>query len=302
MRLDRRLQVRGRGKSDVPVGGDAGGGRLVAKVVMSGFVASSDVIPAYGRAVLSEGDVQALYERKLLREVPLIGNHDERNKIEGRELAVELRRTSTGALGVWVEVEMDDEQAKGYGGWSIGWLEDVYQPGPDDRGPLLRFAADAAHFSDDERDAVVADLRRGFRVHGGRYFQLGLGPPATVILMMIDEIIRAMPAAVLTGLLFEALRRLLPNGDRTSPSLFKFNVVKNHDGTEVRGILETDDPSTLRAAIDSLRDLADAPPGHYERKEAGWEPIGHPSTKTSRSKRSAKSRRSSPGRKKTRQR
>ena len=57
---------------------------------------------------------------------------------------------------------------------------------------------------------AVAVLRREFYVGGGRYYQLGEEHPATVIFALLDETLRAFPAALLAALVVEAFRGLLP--------------------------------------------------------------------------------------------
>lgn len=246
----------------------------MTKAIATGFIASSDYIPVYGRSVLDEDAIRKMFAQYRTHGVPMVGNHDERNVIDGRVLTVELRRTPDGGLGIWAEVEVDEAQMAEYHGWSIGWFEDNYRAPDTDPRPLVRFGADASHFTDEERDQVAAILGERFRVVGGRYYQLGLEPPATVVLMLVDQAIKGFPDAVLVSLLFAGLRKLLPRTARSAPTLFKFNVVKTPDATEVRGILETSEPEALRDALTGLKDLADTPAGHYELDEHLWRPIG----------------------------
>ncbi len=117
-------------------------------------------------------------------------------------------------------------------------------------------------------------LGRQFQVAGGRYYQLGIEPPATAALMLLDETIKELPAALLAALLFEGLRHLLPHDGRKAPTLFKFSVLKKHARSETRGVLETSDPEVLRSAVDGLRGLADSPQGHYELADGVWRPVG----------------------------
>ena len=232
------------------------------KTVLTGFIATSDVIPFYGKAVLSEENVRSIYKTYQDQGIPMIGNHDERNVVEARVLSVDLRRTPTGALGVWVEVEFDDEaDVAGYGGWSIGWFENNYQPADGDPRPVIRFGADAAHFTDEERDRAAAELGKVFAVSGGRYYQLGLDGPAAVVLMVAAETIRSIPANVLGNLVYDALRHLIPSGLRTKPTLFKFSV--RNGSSETRGVLETSDPELIREAIHTFGALVDSPSGMY---------------------------------------
>ena len=246
----------------------------MAKVIVTGFVASSDYIPVYGRAVLGEDDVRTIFDHLDTKHVPIIGNHDERNVIDARVVSRELRQTPGGGLGIWTEVEVDEDQVAAYHGWSIGWFEDNSRSLKSDSRPAIKFGADAAHFSDEERDQVVAVLGRQFQVVGGRYYQLGIDPPATVALVLLGEMIKALPAAGVAHLLFEGLRHLLPHGARTVPSLFKFSLLREEGRSEARGVLETGDPEMLRTALAGLRSLADSPAGHYEMIDGTWRPVG----------------------------
>lgn len=246
--------------------------------VVSGFIASSEYIPVYKRAVLSEDDIRLIFAQYQARGVSLIGNHDERNVVDGRVLSVELRRTGGGGLGVWVEVEVEEGLLAQYHGWSIGWFENNYQVSDEDPRPIVKFGADAFHFTDEEREEVAAVLAERFKVVGGRYFQLGIDPPATVVLWLIDETLKGLPSGVLVALLMGALGRLLPKGSRSVPTLFKFSVLRTPEATETRGVVETSEIEVLRDALAGLKDLADNPPGHYELDGRVWRPVGQQSS------------------------
>lgn len=256
----------------------------MSREVVAGFIASSDYIPVYKRAVLSEDDIRQIFAQHQTTGVPMIGNHDERNVVDGRVLSVELRRTGGGGLGIWAEMEVEEGQLAEYHGWSIGWFENNYQVSDADPRPVVRFAADASHFTDEERDEVAGILGEQFKVVGGRYFQLGIDPPATVVLWLIDETVKGFPSGLLVALLLGALGRLLPQGARSAPTLFKFSVLKTPEATETRGIVETSEIEVLRDALAGLKDLADNPPGHYELDGHVWRPVGQrPSAKQVRS-------------------
>jgi hypothetical protein len=140
----------------------------MAKTVQ-GFIATSGFVPLYGRAVLSEEDVRTIYERIKAGGIPITPHHDERNTPAARYRTIELRRTPTGDLGVWAEVEFENEaEAAKYGGWSIGWFADTDTGDEQDPRPPVRFGADVFHFTDDEREAAAAPLRSVFQVLGGR--------------------------------------------------------------------------------------------------------------------------------------
>jgi hypothetical protein len=88
------------------------------------------------------------------------------------------------------------------------------RPGAAERSSPHQFGADAAHFTDEERALAAQRLGEAFEVYGGRYYQLGLDSPATVVLLLLAETLRTVAPEVLGHVLFEALRHLLPNRAR----------------------------------------------------------------------------------------
>ena len=166
------------------------------RVIASGFLATSDVVPEYGEAVLSEDDVRALHRAYSTSSVPMYSNHDPSKVIPVNSVTADLRRTDTGSLGVWIEVEIDEaDWDPSFTGWSFGWFREEVSPAPESLRPPIQFGADPALFTLEEREAL-ASLQKVFNVRGGRYYQFSAVTdqhPATVILVLLAETLRAVP-------------------------------------------------------------------------------------------------------------
>jgi len=244
------------------------------RIVAEGFLVTSDVVPFYGEAVLDEEDVRRIYETYSTQPVPMYANHNPAQVIDTETRLVELRRTEAGSLGVWVEVAMDEaDWSPEYKGWSVGLFKDDFAALENDSRPVVRFGADAARFTPEEREAAADVLMRTFNVVGGRYYQFSELPPATVVLLMLIETVRALPVEVLGNLVYDALKGLLPNKSRSEQTTFTFSF-RDRD-REVRGSVTTSSEDVLRDVVGTFRDLVAKETRHhvYDPANQSWNKV-----------------------------
>jgi hypothetical protein len=130
---------------------------------VGGFLVTSGPVPAYGGVRLPEAEVRGIY-RQIQEGTPLVAQHDERLPLRSADLTrLELRRTSNGHLGVWIEMEVDAREWERAGGdllrgWSVAVISG--RPGGSEPGrtaPLVQVAVDAS-FPEEVLRKVERDL------------------------------------------------------------------------------------------------------------------------------------------------
>lgn len=81
-------------------------------IIVDGFVITNNRVAAYGGVQVSEEELSRIADQIRHSGVPMLANHDERLRLKPRLLNVDVRPTPSGALGVWVEFETDEEAWK----------------------------------------------------------------------------------------------------------------------------------------------------------------------------------------------
>jgi hypothetical protein len=85
----------------------------MGRIIVDAFIVTTDLVTAYGGVEFPEEEMLRIADRIRRDGLPMLGNHDERLRLKPRLLDVDVRRTRSGALGVWVEFEIDEEAWKG---------------------------------------------------------------------------------------------------------------------------------------------------------------------------------------------
>src|SRR6266436_4961718 len=121
----------------------------MSTIIIKGFIASTNPVTSYGGVALPE---EAMYRiAKEIRDgnMPMHAHHDERHLLNPHLLVVDLRRTDTNHLGVWIEFDIEEQEWEQYGslnGFSIAVVSDFTRPDPTDTKPALRIYADAGYY------------------------------------------------------------------------------------------------------------------------------------------------------------
>ncbi len=242
---------------------------------VAGFITTSEPIPAYGGMTLAPDLMPQLAEDLRAGRVPLTLQHDARRRLDPRLLHVDVRETDKGALGVWVEFEVDEEEwpaADDYHGFSIAVVGNPVEPDPSSDKPILMLAADAGHFDEETYQAAVAQLHPYFAVGGGQLYQFSEIVPAKVVVDLVVATLAAIPANLIASVLYDVLktRFLKPKGVRET--VFSFTIREGDRSTQAH--LETGDAEVLGQALATVRDLAmhkePARSFEFDRKKHEW--------------------------------
>ena len=118
---------------------------------------------------------------------------------------VELRKTPSGSVGIWVEFDVDEEEWNRLGhigGFSVAVIEPVQddQPVVDLGKPELKLVVDAGLLDAETFKRVREELSVHFRVSGGLLYQFSIIPPVKVIIEISVATLVSLPAGVLEQL------------------------------------------------------------------------------------------------------
>lgn len=188
-------------------------------------------------------------------------------------ISAEIRPTQDGTLGVWVEVDVDEnEWERGGGDLLRGWSVTLTQPflqGPAEGAPHVELNVDAAHFLEEDIEAAARELSSHFSVEVRRMYQFSVVPPPNIYLLASLDALRDLAIAVVGAAFYDGLRHLLrPRDAERSVFTFRFR----EGDREVSARIETNSEEALRQAIDKMPELADSPEDDYsyDADEGEW--------------------------------
>ncbi len=232
--------------------------------VIQGFLATSDPLKAYGGVALAP---KAIYEiAQSIRDgnMPLRAHHNESYLFNPRIINVDVRETKTGKLGVWAELEIDEQEwevLKDLGGFSIAVVSDFFEPDPTNSKPAIKIYTDAGHYSEEDFGASIEELEKHFAVGGGRLYQFNILPPAKIIIDFAQNILQAIPPNLISSWLYDALKPLLlhlrlkkamSQTTEQSPTAVTLLRVASEDQLIDLFQIRTNDPEVLKSALDTF--------------------------------------------------
>jgi hypothetical protein len=250
----------------------------MGRITVNAFIVTTDAVTAYGGVQFPEEELQRIADQIRRGGLPMIGNHDERLQLQPRLQNVDVRPTRSGALGVWVEFEIDEEAWKaaekamgGIGGFSVSVVEAYMEAQGDPSKPFVQIASDAAHFDDSLRDEVAEALRPNFDVKSSRLYQFAESPPAKVIIefgVPLLILIQSVGINVFSSALWDGLKLFLQE-KRAKVAKFTYFVftMRRADGTHVRCFMRTADEKVLKHALDKMREIANSSGSTFEYDE-----------------------------------
>ena len=225
--------------------------------VVGRFLATTDPFTAYGGTVqFSEQQLRRLAATLQEGEVPGRINHDDRYRLPGRLIKVELRATETGSLGLWVEHEVPVAEAntlKEYGGMSPALAVKWVELGADPDKPFLGLYVDAGYDPVAVREAAET-LQAHFRVSVHKLFQFSELPALKAIIELTWATLQAMTPSIFAAMFYDGLKSLLPFRTRpqeTRPATFVLKT-RDADGNTAEAILQTSDPEMLKLGLQIL--------------------------------------------------
>jgi hypothetical protein len=255
----------------------------MGRIIVDSFIVTTDPVPVYGGVQFPEEELQRMADQIRHGGLPMLANHDERLRLKPRLLDVDVRRTDSGALGVWVEFEVDEEAWRaaeeavgGFRGFSISVVEAYLEAQGDPSKPFVLIASDAAHFDDSLRDEVAEALRPHFDVKSTRLHQFAESPPAKVIVELgvpLLILIQSVGVNVFSSALWDGLKLFLQEKQAKVAKLTYFVfTMRRADGTRVRCFLRTADGEVLKHALDKMTEIANSPSSalDYDEEQDRW--------------------------------
>jgi len=252
------------------------------------IIAGTGVIPAFGRALLEEDDLQRLAEQLMGQRVPMFTEHDLDRPVDVTVVRTAVRDGPEGDRRLYVEYDVPDEQAEVFRetkGMSIGfsrWLAGA----PDDEADSGLWV-DPTRFNQYELVVALQRLNRaGFTPAGGAYFQLAETPPATVVFDFLFVAAQQIGWAIVANAIYDGLKVLLHREHKTR---FRFRIHKDKD--TVTAEVETASEAGLKTGVRALKELDAENGGLFVREAGKWRKAGtgkraRPGAKKARKKKS----------------
>lgn len=217
-------------------------------------MATSAPVPGYGGIALSEEGIVMIAKELQTGKIPHSINHNAIQRLDTDIRLIELRRTDSGSLGVWVEMYVDENQwrSEGHlGGFSVTVVSDTLDPDTTSRKPVIELFADAGQFDDEAFQDTVEALRKDFAVGGGRLYQFSIEPPPNVIVEIAVSTIGGAASILLAGALSMIFAKLF-KPKHAHESIFTIRV---RDGNKVQNCrLTTSDPEIAKIAAETWKD------------------------------------------------
>lgn len=219
------------------------------------FIATSHPIAAYGGVRLPPEAMETLAHDVRTGGFPFAYEHDPRFPTDVNVLEVEVRDMDDGHRGVWVEMDVDEEEfeSRGVRGFSIAMVEPIKKLSFDDDRPRISISADSAHFDDAAILGAAGSLEGHFAVDAGRLYQFSVVPPATVAIEMAVVVLQAVPPGLVSAGLYDALKTWLLHPKKASKTVFSFRF--RGQGGYVQAHFETDDAGVVKEALSTMRDV-----------------------------------------------
>jgi hypothetical protein len=154
-------------------------------IIIKTFVTSTDPIPKYNGYSLPLEAIHDIAKKIREGQMPLGIEHSRRHSLLYRTLKSEVRKTNAGTLGVWVEIEVDEEVWKTVGdkqAFSVSVEEAYHFPDPTDTKPKITISADPAYIDEETCQAVITELEPYCAVEARHLYQLSDLSPIVIII------------------------------------------------------------------------------------------------------------------------
>lgn len=223
---------------------------------VSAILATTDPIPAYGGIQLAPSVLKGILARIREGRLNLTADHDGRKRLNPKWLHAEIRQTERGSLGVFVELEVEEDEWVKYGrrAFSVAVSEPVTTSSQLNSSPALSVAADASHFDDQTLESAFKALSPHFAVDGRRLFQFSDLPPARVILEMALLTLQVIPINLLSSFLYDGLKHFL-RPKRAEKAIIEFGITDERRNRSINARVETNNPEILQSALTQMSTL-----------------------------------------------
>jgi hypothetical protein len=196
-------------------------------------------------------------------EIPLQVEHDSNAQIDVNLVSVDVREAPDGTDGVFVEVDVSDDQYNRYRdsfkAFSIGIVGNKTVVNPESDQPFVGLYPDAS-YDQESVDTAVRKLSEHFRVATGPYFQFSEVAPIVTILELAVANLATIPPGILSAWIYDALKGWLTADSGSARHVLRLRA---SDGRGLRELeLETPDDDIMKQGFALAEQmLAKAPPG-----------------------------------------
>jgi hypothetical protein len=235
-------------------------------------VASTHPVEKYPGWHLSAEALEEMAEHLRSGDIPMLFDHDARERIEARVLDAQVVPPDQGHSALDVVFEVDAEAWEGIqdrfadagapGGFSFSATVPQVAPKSGDEA-LVILAADAAAWTDRDRAEAGALLDAVVPTQTDRLFQYSGLELATIFLVLAEGV----GLGVLGNVVYDALRRLLSR--RKSETRIEIHR-RSPDGRSLKAIVTTSDPEIAREALETLSENQEAPTAHFDTDTRRW--------------------------------
>ena len=183
----------------------------------------------------------------------MLGMHDNRHRIPAEVLLVDVRATSSGHKGVFVEVELDEaDWDPEWKGFSVAVGELAYSSS-DETKPEISVSIDVAHFDEDTLQRSFKSLSQRFSVRVSRLYQFAELPPAKIVIEFTALTLQTIPANLIASFLWESIKSWFLPSRGGEPTVVVLAKTTSTGRVEAR--IETSEEETLREAMQTVREL-----------------------------------------------
>ena len=157
-------------------------------VIIKSFVASTAPIPKYKGYIIPSETIYTIAKNIREGRTVLGIEHDRKQSFPYRTLKSEVRKTDNGELGVWVELEVDEEiweAVEGKRAFSVTVEEAYHFPNPTDAKPKIIISADPAYIEGETFRTAIDELEPYCAVEARHLYQLSdLSPIAPIVVII----------------------------------------------------------------------------------------------------------------------
>lgn len=225
----------------------------MALITVSARLAATGPVDKYPGWTLAPDALHRLADRLVAGDIPMLFDHDAHQRIEARCIDANVVPLEDGRFVLEATFEVDADAWKGVqstfdeagvaGGFSFSATVDQTPPRSGEEAAVT-IAADAAAWTDADRDEARALLDAVVPTRSARLFQYSVIELATVYLVL-----GPVAFGVLGNAAYDAIKHLV--GRRTGKTRVEIHRQES-DGTVTKAIVTTGDPDVAHAALESL--------------------------------------------------
>ncbi|MDP9469874.1 MAG: hypothetical protein M3Q71_04285 [Chloroflexota bacterium] len=259
----------------------------MALIEVGGVLATTQRIPKYGGLQLTIDDLHHFAKQLLNGGIPMLLDHDERQRLQPQLRDVQVRQSDTGEyseLRVVMLVEENEWERWGERrGFSISFYKNIKIYQPLSRPPFIGLGVEAFYFADDVVDTAARQLLPNFNVETARLYQLiEWIDVAKVTVDIVYDVLVNIQGSLLYDVLRPFLSPSVPQeDDQATPVppmtefVFKERLLDKR-GRTVRkrtAILRTNSEEALKNALDTFggRSDKDLDICVYNEQNGNWE-------------------------------